>query len=57
MKTYTVPVIKTVSGYVTVQASSKDEALQLINTMPDIDNEMEVSDADIEVMSDEIEEN
>ena len=56
MKTFTVPVIQTITGYVTVRAENKKEALKLIGKMQKIDEEIEFTDADIEVIECEIEE-
>lgn len=56
MKTFTIPVIKTVSGYVTVEANSVKEARKLVDTMPDLDTQMEISDTDFEVLHEEIQE-
>jgi len=55
-KTYIIPVIKTVSGYIAIEASSESEAIELANNMPDIDDKMDISDSDIEVIVSEIEE-
>jgi len=56
MKTYTVPVVITHCGYVTVQAENEKDALKIVNNMPRIDDEVEYTDSEVDVMSDEIKE-
>ena len=54
-KLYIVPVIKTVTGYLTVKANNKDEALKLFNSMQTADDNMEITDSSLDLLVDEIE--
>jgi len=57
MKTYTFPVVKTSSGYVMIEANTLKEARKIVDTMPNLDEEMTYSDSDYEIFYEEVEEN
>ena len=54
MKTYTIPVIVTHCGYVTVCAENESDALKIVNNMANIDNEIAYTDSEVDVISAEI---
>jgi hypothetical protein len=58
MKTFQVPVVKTIYGFVEVNAKNKTEAIKIVNELienQDIDDQVDVSSEDYEIQEDEVE--
>ena len=58
MKTFRVPVVKTVYGFVEVNAENEIEAINVVNELienQDLDDEVDVSSENYEIQEDEIE--
>lgn len=59
MKTFQVPIVKNVYGFVEVKAKNETEAMKIIENLidnEDIDDEIEVTHEEYEILEDGIEE-
>ena len=59
MKTFQVPVVKTVYGFVEVNAKNETESIRIVNELidnQDLDDEVEVTHEEYEILEDGIEE-